>query len=181
MAGEQDKDEPINSSAFETLLAEHQKQIYFFIRSMIFNSDDARDVLQDVNIIMVRKRQKFVAGSNFKAWAFQIARFEGLAYLARHKRVQWCTLDSGLIETIADAAEEKAEEVTPQAKALEHCKSILPDESRDLLEHRYKKRTPLDQLANAWKTTEGALKQKLFRIRARLKKCILEKLSPTTP
>lgn len=148
---------------------------------MVFSPEDARDVLQEVNIIMVRKRQSFVTGTNFKAWAFSIARFEGLAYLARHKRVQWCTLDSGLIDSLADAAEEKAEKVSAQALALEQCKKLLPEASLQLLEHRYERRTPLENLACAWKTTEGALKQKLFRIRARLKKCIEKKLPPAKP
>ncbi len=55
-------------AAFDHLVAEHQQRIYFFIRSMVFNPDDARDTLQDVNIVLYRKKEAFEHGAVSKCY-----------------------------------------------------------------------------------------------------------------
>lgn len=160
---------------FEALLTEHQRRIYFFIRSMVFDPEDARDVLQDVNIVIVRKRDHFQPGTDFKSWAFAIARFECLTYLARRKRLQWTALESETLEHLAIKAEERAEDVETWLHALAECRRMLSPESSELLDLRYDKHEMLEAVAERWGTSVGALKQKLFRIRAFLKNCILKR------
>ena len=139
---------------------------------MVFNPDDARDVLQDVNIVLFRKQSYFVVGTNFKAWAFAIARYECLRYLSNFKKREFVTLDTGLLESLAQKSEEVVDDVDPHLAALKNCMEELPDEARELLAYRYTKKRSLELVASDWKTSVGALKQKLFRTRARLKKCI---------
>jgi RNA polymerase sigma-70 factor (ECF subfamily) len=161
---------------FESLLTEYQRRLYFFIRSMVFDPEDARDVLQDVNMIAVRKREQFAPGTDFKAWLFAIARFECLTYLSRRKKLQWSSLDSEMVETLANKAEERADDVEPWLGALAKCREELPAEAVELLMLRYQHRVMLETVAERWKTSVGALKQKLFRIRALLKECIHQRL-----
>ncbi len=42
--------------SYDALVTCFQQQLYFFIRSMVYNKDDARDILQDVNIVLFKKR-----------------------------------------------------------------------------------------------------------------------------
>tara|TARA_B110000908_G_scaffold42980_1_gene52286 strand:+ start:787 stop:1362 length:576 start_codon:yes stop_codon:yes gene_type:complete len=163
-------------AAFDALVTEHQQRIYFFIRSMVFNPDDARDTLQDVNIVLYRKQDAYEHGTNFKAWAFTIARFECLSYLSRYKKNQWTTLDTGLLESLADTAEEKADDVEPCLKALRECILALAPDVQHLISSRYQQGTPLDATATQMQTSVGALKQKLFRARKQLKQCILKRM-----
>ena len=109
-------------------MAGHQHRIYFFIRSMVYQPEDARDVLQDVNVILFRKKEQFAMGTNFTAWCFTIARYECLAYLARRKNIDWQTLDHGLIDQIADRAEERVDDVENWLVALEKCRRKLSEE-----------------------------------------------------
>ncbi|WP_052572717.1 sigma-70 family RNA polymerase sigma factor [Haloferula sp. BvORR071] len=160
---------------FEALLIAHQHRIYFFIRAMVFNPDDARDVLQDVNALIIRKRERFAAGTDFKSWAFAIARFECLTYLRRYEARRKVPVDSGLLEHLAEGAEDRADDTDAWLEALAECRKLLPDEGAQLLQLRYQARVPLEEIATRWKTTEGALKQKLFRIRNQLKNCILKR------
>lgn len=160
---------------FEALLTHFQHRIYFFIRSMVFNPDDARDVLQDVNMIIVRKCTQFIPGTDFKSWAFAIARFECLNYLSRRKKTQWISLDSGVMPLLAEKAEERADDMDAWLLALAECRKALPEESARLLHLRYQQRVMLETVAEQWSTSVGALKQKLFRIRAQLKTCILKR------
>ncbi|MFD2160110.1 sigma-70 family RNA polymerase sigma factor [Rubritalea tangerina] len=157
---------------YDRLVAVYQKPLYFYIRSMVFNPEDARDVLQDVNIILFKKQSYYVMGTNFKAWAFSVARFECLNYLKQYKRVQWDVLESELIENIADSADGRAMEVEMYGVALEACLGELSDEAQSLVEERYQNKTPLETVAERWSTSVGALKQKLMRARAKLKLCV---------
>lgn len=161
---------------FEELLLSHQPRIYYFIRSMVFNVEDARDVLQDVNAIILRKRVQFNPGTDFKSWAFAIARFECLAYLRRLEKRPALASDV-LQDYLAEGAESRADEIDSWLAALVECRKLLPEESGRLLDLRYQYRIALEEIADRWNTTEGALKQKLFRIRNQLKTCIVKRLA----
>jgi len=143
---------------------------------MIFNPADARDIQQDVNLILIRKKDNFEIGTNFKAWAFTIARFECLTYLNRYKKNQTCTLDPGILESLADIAEKDSNNMQPWLLALRKCVGALPDEAKKMLQARYEDKTPLETAAADLQTSITAFKQKLYRIRNNLKNCILERL-----
>lgn len=161
---------------FDRLVTEHQQRIYYFIRSMVFNPEDAKDTLQDVNMVLYRKKDSYEPGTNFKAWAFTIARFECLSYLSRYKKKQWTSLDTGLLESLADGAEEKADDVEDWLAALKLCLMKLSDEAKLLIQNRYQSRIPLEQTAQQLQTSVGAIKQKLFRARRQLKDCVMKRL-----
>lgn len=161
---------------FDALIESYQQQIYFFIRSMIFNPDDAKDTLQDVNMVLWKKQASYTPGTNFKAWAFTIARFECLTYLTRYKKNKLSTLDAGLLESIADEAEEKSDNVEPWIDALKQCMRSLSEEARQVIESRYHESVPLEQTAEQLQTSVGAIKQKLFRARKQLKLCITKRV-----
>lgn len=167
---------PDGDTEFDRLVTAHQQRIYFFIRSMVFNPDDARDTLQDVNIVLYRKKESYTHGTNFKAWAFAIARFECLTYLSRYKKKQWATLDTGLLETIAEKAEETADDAEPWLLALRQCMQKLTPDARKVIHARYQTKTPLEISAAREGTTVGAIKQKLFRARRQLRECITRRL-----
>lgn len=160
---------------FDVLLTAHQTRMYFFIRSMVFNPDDARDVLQDVNMVILRKKGAFQPGSDFKSWAFAIARFECLSYLHKYRKSVVSTLDPEMLENLAQRAEERAEDVDFWLGSLEKCQRLLDGEAQQLLDLRYRERVPLEMLALRWRTSVGALKQKLIRTRVRLRDCILKR------
>lgn len=163
-------------AVFDRLVTEHQQRIYYFIRSMVFNPEDAKDTLQDVNMVLYRKKENYEPGTNFKAWAFTIARFECLSYLSRYKKKQWTTLDTGLLESLADGAEEKASDVDDWLAALKQCVLKLSDEAKFLIQSRYQQRLPLEHTAQQLQTSIGAIKQKLFRARKQLKECVMRRL-----
>ena len=174
--GKEEKNSDERSLAFELLITEFQRRIYFFIRSMVFNPEDAKDVLQDVNMIIFRKRAQFALGTDFKSWAFAIARFECLKYLSRLKQEKKGQIHEDIFAELADRAESRADEIEPSFEALQLCLQALPDEQSSLLALRYDQKISLKTIAMQRETSVGALKQKLFRVRAALKKCIFQRI-----
>ena len=70
------------SEAFVSELTSHQTAMLAFIRALMPGSSGARDLLQEVNIILWQKRGQFEAGTSFKAWSFQVIRY----HLLNHRR-----------------------------------------------------------------------------------------------
>ena len=66
---------------FVRLLTVHQPDIYVYLRSLVLDPDEASEILQDTNLVLWEKRDQFEIGTNFRAWAFQIARYK----LLQHK------------------------------------------------------------------------------------------------
>ena len=70
---------------YDTELQNIQPQISRFIRSRIFNSTDACDVIQNTNIVLLNKRQDFIKSKPFSNWAMRIASFQIKPYLNKIK------------------------------------------------------------------------------------------------
>jgi RNA polymerase sigma factor (sigma-70 family) len=70
-------------------------------------------------------------------------------------------------------------EIDPRAKCMGICLASLPPESRELvlryyLEHKTGKAASHKELANSMGLSEGALRARIHRLRARLKACVEE-------
>jgi RNA polymerase sigma-70 factor (ECF subfamily) len=92
---------PQSFAEFVSLLTEHQPDLLAFIISLMPGDSEVADVLQKTNLVLWNKREKFEAGTNFRAWSFAIARFEVLTHLKKQKRLGIVLLDEELLETIA--------------------------------------------------------------------------------
>lgn len=71
---------------FGRLFVQHQSRIYGFIRSLVVHRADAEDLLQETASVLWRKFDEFRPGSNFLAWALQVARFQVMYFRQRQKR-----------------------------------------------------------------------------------------------
>lgn len=158
-----------------TLLVNHQADLLAYTRSLLPTQlSSARDVLQRANIVIWKKRSTFEIGTNFKAWAFSIVRWQVKAFLTENKRNAWLVVDEELTEKItnriADAAEHDS--IHDMRTALEVCIQKLKPADQQLLNHRYHTEGTLADFANEHQQSVGALRVTLHRIRASLKRCI---------
>ncbi len=72
---------------FVSLLTQYQADICGYIMSLMAGNNEAHDVLQETNVILWDKREHFELGTNFKAWAFAIARFTTMNYQKKRRRL----------------------------------------------------------------------------------------------
>ena len=70
--------EPRELEEFLRELTRHQRRLRGLVRCLLFDSRDVEDVWQDVNVTLLRKASEFQPGTDFWAWASQIARFKAL-------------------------------------------------------------------------------------------------------
>ena len=169
---------PEISAGFVSLLTNHQGDLWAFIVSLMPGHPDVGDVLQKTNLVLWNKQAQFEPGTNFRAWAFQIARFEMLNHLRSCRRDGWVPMNDELAATIAAEMPENLDPCQARLDALECCLSGLRKQDRRLIEHRYRTGTQLDEFARASGRSVSALSVTLFRLRAALRRCVEERLHP---
>ncbi|MBT8045178.1 MAG: sigma-70 family RNA polymerase sigma factor, partial [Verrucomicrobiae bacterium] len=149
----------------------HQDDLRAFIHSLLPNNPIAEDILQNTNLVLWEKRNRFKEGSNFHAWAFKIARIQVQHQYDRAKRETRLVFSESLVDHIADAAvKNKPRERT--LAILEGCMEKLSDQQRQIVNARYTQGESLEQHAEKTGATAGSLRISLFRIRAILRKCV---------
>jgi len=164
---------------FVKLLTEHQSVICAFVISLLPGAPGVDDVIQETNALLWTKRHQFEMGTNFRAWALTIARFQVMTHLRLLKQRRWVTLDDDVAELLADELEEQAEpEFTDKRiEALATCLGKLREEDRELLMQRYWRKVRLQDFAVSRGRSLSGLKVQLFRLRAALKRCIEDRVS----
>src|ERR1051326_7889125 len=55
------------------LMTRHQRQIFAYIYTLVPDRHDAEDLLQETSLVICEKFDEFVPGTDFVAWACQIA------------------------------------------------------------------------------------------------------------
>ncbi|MGE9268708.1 MAG: sigma-70 family RNA polymerase sigma factor [Verrucomicrobiales bacterium] len=164
---------------FVDLLTRHQSLIHHFILSLMPRSADVEDVMQEVNLVLWKKRQDFQAGTNFKAWALTICRFQVMAHRKKFALRRTDHLTDEILNLLAiEAAEQEVDEVARKQEALKTCFAKLSGADRDLLIRRYWEERPLRDFATLIGKSEQGLKNRLHRLRALLRKCVHKQLAP---
>jgi RNA polymerase sigma-70 factor (ECF subfamily) len=62
-----------DSAALDTLVRTHQDRVYGFAMRMCRNAEDAKDILQETFLGMVRSLREFREESKFSTWLYRIA------------------------------------------------------------------------------------------------------------
>lgn len=164
-----------HEAKFVQLITDHQNLIRSFIISLLPGAPGVDDVIQATNSVIWRKRGEFAIDSNFRAWAFAIARFQAMAHLQELRRRRWVSLDPDVAERIAEDLEEDptdAAEYECQLRALDRCLGKLRSKDRELVVQRYWHQTRLQDYAVIAQRSVESLKVTLFRLRAALKRCV---------
>lgn len=138
--------------------------------------DNADDVLQRTNAKIWEKRGDFQVGSNFRAWAMTVARYEVLSYRKRMARDARMVFSDGLEQTIAEELEKVQDNLADRRSALSLCLNELDVKSRRMLMARYSSSVSLGELAERFGRTEGGFSVTLSRLRTKLMKCVEAKL-----
>jgi RNA polymerase sigma-70 factor, ECF subfamily len=165
----------MNESYIQNIIA-LQTKLYVYILTLLADTEAADDVLQEANLVLLRKAGEFTEGTNFEAWAFRIARVQCLAYWKVRSRDR-LKLDEGILHAIANRVEPRLGEVDARTHALRTCLGALPARQRELLENRYSTGRSVKEIARQFDRPEPTVSQMLYRIRTALLRCIRLRLA----
>ncbi|MFC4992546.1 sigma-70 family RNA polymerase sigma factor [Rubritalea tangerina] len=164
---------PSHTTEFISLLTSHQTALRGFIISLLPGCPDVCDVLQETNIVLWEKKNSYTLGSDFKAWAFTIARNKVMKYWDKQKKQQKTTLSAELMSAIHEAKLQQAPtQLEHQLTALQSCLQSLKPDEQQLISARYSSHNDLKSLSHTWNRPTGSLRVTLCRIREKLRTCI---------
>ena len=146
------------------------------MRCLLARPGDVDDLLQEVNLVLWEKADEFEPGTDFWAWASQIARFKVLNH-ARKLGRERLVFDLEVLERVADVARERLQTLDRRRIALDHCLKQLPPSQRQLIDLRYASGQSIDKIAKSIGRPAGSIRQTLYRIRAALLACIERQLA----
>ncbi len=163
-----DKDEEILSlledrdtfeSGFRNLMATYQSVLYRHVRQMVFNHDDADDVIQNTFIKVYKNIARFEKKSKLYTWLYRIATNEAITFLNAKNKHQTNQIHDGIGAQQAEKlqADVYFEGDTLQLK-LQKAISGLPDKQKTVFNLRYFEEMPYEEMSKILETSVGALK-----------------------
>lgn len=166
----------VPSEEFVQLFSRNQRRIYLHILGQVGNPNDAEEILQETNVVIWSKFDRFELGTNFIAWTFQIANFEVLKFRDR-RRSNRLVFSEDVIEAIAEDSEESQDDLDLRRAALTECLGKLRPSDRELIQTRYAPGNKGKDVAEVLGRPSNSVYQSIGRIRKTLFECINRRLS----
>lgn len=167
---------PLPGEEFVQLFTSSQRRLYTFILSQIGNPVEAEEVLQETSLIIWRKFDRFELGTNFFAWACQIAKYEVLKFRERRGKEKLLFSDE-FIRRVSAEAIHNADEMEARRHALTNCLGKLSPKDRELIQSRYAPGKSGKSVSQELGRPANSVYQSLGRIRRSLLECIRRQLT----
>ncbi|ATP59005.1 RNA polymerase subunit sigma [Pedobacter ginsengisoli] len=146
------------NEAFNLLLNKYQQKIYWHIRRLVIDHDDADDLVQDVFIKIWKNLDSFRSDSQLYTWIYRIATNESITFLNKKKQRNNTPLDEvsdELTETLVASSYFNGDKV--QLK-LQQALLTLPEKQRLIFNMKYFDELKYEEIAEITGTSVGALK-----------------------
>lgn len=145
-------------TAFRVLVKTYQERLYWHIRKIVMDHDDADDILQDVYVKVWKNIEGFREDSSLFTWLFRIATNESLSFLQKKRRRSIVSIhDSGdyLAGTLETDIYFNGDEIQ---KKLQLAIIKLPEKQRIVFNMKYFDEMKYEQMSEILQTSVGALK-----------------------
>lgn len=145
-------------AGFTAIMRKYQERLYWHIRRMVIDHDDADDILQNVFIKVWDHLGEFKENAQLYTWLYRIATNECLTFLEQQKKRNIISLNE-----VATGLENrlKAESNYDSRKLewkLQEAILQLPEKQRIVFNLRYFDEMPYEEMSRVLHTSEGALK-----------------------
>ncbi len=144
--------------AFTAIIKKYQEKLYWHIRRMVIEHEDANDVLQNVFIRVWNGLENFREDSQLYTWLYRIGTNECLTFLEQKKRKSTVSLgdvETGLSNSIKA---DKGFDANKLEWKLQLAMQQLPEKQRIVFNLRYYDEMPYEEMSKVLETSEGALK-----------------------
>jgi RNA polymerase sigma factor (sigma-70 family) len=152
-------EEATHERGFRLLMSRYQEPLYRHVRRMVYDHDDANDVIQNTFIKVFRNVERFEGKSKLFTWLYRIATNEALTFINNRHRKDTDTIDNQENSYLANQLRADTffdgDEVQIR---LQQAIAILPDKQRTVFNLRYYEEMPYEEMSAVLGTSVGALK-----------------------
>lgn len=146
-------------AAFGDVIRRYTEPLYWQIRRMVQNHDDANDLLQNTFIKAWTSIENFRGDAKLSTWLYKIAINESLTFLEKEGRRKTVSIDGEEASPLLNAIEAD-KNIDGDKVRLELRKAVatLPEKQRLVFNMRYYDEMPYEKMSSILGTSEGALK-----------------------
>ncbi len=145
-------------TAFTSIVKKYQQKLYWHVRRMVVDHDDANDVIQNVFIKAWRGLDGFREDSTLYTWLYRIATNESLSFLEQKKRKGTVSLSDNETDLSETVRADKDFDASKLEWKLQLAIQQLPERQRAVFHLRYYDEMPYAEMSTILETSEGALK-----------------------
>ena len=148
-----------NQNAFNLIVRKYQKKVYWIVRKMVLDHDDADDITQEVFLKLYRSVSDFRGESKFFTYIYKIAINFSLNHISRTKKLSLrkadiCYSDIRSYDKPADEMMNSRE----RTEILEEAIRSLPEQQRAVFNMRYYDDLPYEEISKILDMSVGTLK-----------------------
>jgi RNA polymerase sigma factor (sigma-70 family) len=143
---------------FNMLVRVYQQKVYWLVRKMVIDHDDADDLTQEVFIKIHKAIDSFREDSQLYTWIYRIATNECLTFLNKKKRRFFLPLEDVSKELSAKINSAPYLSGDDIQKKLQKALLTLPDKQRLVFNMKYYDDLSYEDIAQITNTSVGALK-----------------------
>jgi RNA polymerase sigma factor (sigma-70 family) len=144
--------------AFNLLVRKYQERVYFFVRRIVINHQDADDVVQNVFIKVWKNLSTFREDSKLFTWIYRIAINESMSFLKSKRLRVFISFDSQEASLLRSLSDDNFFSGDHIQKKLQEAIIRLPSKQRIVFNMRYYDELSYEEMSDILGTSVGALK-----------------------
>lgn len=152
------RDSKTRDRGFRQLMHRYQEKVYWHVRRMVLDHDDANDIVQDTFMKAYKAINRFKGDSKIYTWLYRIASNEAITWLKRKKRRATHSIDNKDLVIAQHLEADPYFDGDQTQKLLYQAIASLPDKQQLVFNMRYFDELPYREISRILNTSEGALK-----------------------
>ena len=144
--------------AFKQLVQQYQKPLYFHIRNIVLNHEDADDVLQNTFIKVFSNIKNFKGESKLYSWIYRIATNESLTFIEQRAKKQGISNEEVQQKALMNLESDVYFEGNEIQLKLQKAIAILPEKQQLVFKMKYFEEIKYENMSEILDTSVGALK-----------------------
>lgn len=145
-------------TAFSRMVTLYQEQLYWQIRKIVINHDDAADVLQNTLLKAWTNIESFRGDSKLSSWLYTIAHNESVTFLNKMQNERELSMDDPEGNLQNQVESDKYFDGDEAQRHLLEAIATLPVRQRQVFNMRYYDEMPYEEISQILDTSVGALK-----------------------
>lgn len=145
-------------AAFRELVSQYKERLYWQIRNMVLDHDDADDVLQNTFIKIFRNINSFKGDSKLHTWMYRIAANESITFLNKKAKQKNVSIDNIKDNAVRNLESDVYFEGDNIQLVFQKAIATLPERQRLIFTMKYFGDHTFEELSGILDTTVGGLK-----------------------
>lgn len=146
------------AKAFDVLMRTYGEQIYWQIRKMVVNHDDANDLLQNCFIKAWNNLHNFRGDARLSTWLYKIAVNESINFLNKERQRRGLTEEQDATFLLQNIESDDSIDGDQLQLELQKAINSLPEKQRLVFNMRYYDEMKYEDMSQILGTSVGALK-----------------------